>query len=236
MWEFPKRTPKANNVLDPLDFVEGYVPYVNTLGRLGAHNFAGTISGELNTNTDLADDVHRRVGYVTVERDDDDRSVATQDVINRMTVQVMDVWLPVTQLTMVFSSRGGTLDIHTDVQFMRTPDNGNHTRSISYIQLGIMVDGTLIPESVIGDLDYAQSGQGMEVGMSGLAFGGCCSVRVPVTAGFHEVTTAVRVVPRIKHYSNGVLPYNMNTLNENDAEEYGAYFLGSRNLLVVEDS
>lgn len=235
MWTFPKRIPRTNQVLDAKDFTQGYMPFVRGLGRLDAHNFSNALSTELVSN--LATDVHRRCAYVSIERDDDDRN--TTPVPQRFTLQQVGVWQAVDDLSLSFASRGGTLQVFTSLQMMRPKDNDAASMNLSnlYLQVGIAIDGTLIPESVVGDLDNLQAGPGMETGIVASAFGACTHINLPVATGYHTVQTYVRALQGPYRYPIGSYPINLN-LPEGDpsnAHPYGTFYAGSRSLLVIED-
>ena len=230
-WTFPRRKPRANQVMDTRDLDDGIEPYIATLGSLNEHNFA--LAGGL-TEADMAVDVHRRAFHVGVTHDGDQRT----PVVNatQFIVRSRNTWIPVNTLTHSFTSRGGTLVVGGSMQAWRPANNtiGSLiiTKSNLYAMLGVEIDGTVITEGVIGDQDSNHGGIGMEVGCEGPTFPFKVEVTVPVVAGFH----VVRIVTKLK---DGPLRYATNPQDlaiATNAYNRGNLHIGSRELYIIEDT
>lgn len=249
-WRFPKRKPRPDNVMDYRDFQEATQPFVEELGSLDESNFSDSLSTQLGA-TDVAIDIHRRFAGISVENNDDVRINARTGVapvpplpVTVAKVDVYGTWVPIPDMRLTFTSRGGILDVSASMQAFR-PDEEigqgaddaynvafSNAASALFYQFGIEFDGTVVAESIVGDLDAYTQGQAMEVGMSGLYLSPHLESTLKATSGYHEIRVVVRLAIGPKRYA--VSPDNLNAADL----EYpvGSLYLGSRELAVTEDS
>lgn len=235
MWWFPRRLPQDDQVVDPVDFAEGYLPAAEEFGRLDETNFNDSIQTELDPDADLAGDISERwvVKQVAYEWDD----IRTVAAAGRGSIAAVGTWEGVDELDHSFAGRGGYLDVHATLQCWRFPENVEVLRSVAYLQMGIEIDGTVVMEGAIGDFDDADEGQAMETGRTGLVWRDALSVLYPVGVGYHRVRVVARLLPRVATYFNDSDPFNLNDLTGGSpptADPYGKVYFGSREMLIVE--
>jgi len=223
-WRFPRRTPQEGDVMDHQDFDEGWTPYVEELGHLDEENFDTDLKAQL-TWEDMAVDVHRRIAAVQLINDDDDRLAVG---VNEWDVERLDIWVPILGMEVPFTSHGGTLAISMSAQALRPAGQ----RSLLYSQYALEVDGTVIPETVMGDQDILYEGESMETGYEGTRYAVHLEAVVPVTPGDHIVRAVVRSQEGPTRYATN--PDNLN--NAADPYRVRKLTLGSRELIVIEDA
>jgi hypothetical protein len=264
-WRFPKRKPRAENVMDYRDFQEATQPFVEELGSLDESNFSDSLKTQLTTS-DMAVDVHRRATSASVECNDDIRDPTDPDysVSDIQKITDREAWVPLEGLDIEFTSRGGIVDVSASVQCWRPdeetgtfppatlspppdaypsgggnnpvdPGTGVHRDYVfsnMYFQFAFELDGTVVSETVWGDLD-ARSSVSMEYGTGGFVFPVHIEAVLKVISGYHRLRVVAKLIngPN-KHY------WRYDDINASDKQVYrrGSLYVGSREFIVVEDS
>ena len=169
--KFPRRRVRNTETHNAQDMNESIYPVVEEMGRLNEHNFNQTMAAQLNIS-----DLERDVAFNTIQEgyfiDVSDKNLTAittawagghlhripQD--NRWGV----VWP--SKLSKTFSSlEGGMFRIVAGGQW------GSERIAVvavsSYLIYSLRVDGGIIPDSAIGDQDFAQEHAKMEKGQGG---------------------------------------------------------------------
>jgi len=229
-WRFPRKKPRAGQIMSAIDFDEGLRPFVDELGHYEDENFNESLKGQL-VEASMATDVHRRIAICAVENDDDDRTLPDFQFV----VSVKDAWVPIDDLEKPFTSFGGTLSLSSSMQVWRPPgpsELGGWKASNLYAQFAFEVDGSVITESVIGDQDTHFEGVSMETGMEGLVYSTSGEAVITITPGSHLVRVMARLIHGPQRY--GTNPGNLN--NASDPRSWGSLYVGSRELVIIEDT
>ena len=285
-WRFPKRKPRADNVMDYRDFQEATQPFVEELGSLDETNFSDSLRSQL-TPSNMAVDVHRRYFSTSVSCNDDVRDETDPDYSGSdiQRIQIRDTWIPIRDLVHEFTSRGGTVDVSASLQCWRPdsdtavtqdingavvvprPPNGtlpedvfvgggtgggvipvdpatgvydDYDFSNTYFLFAVELDGNVIAETVIGDLDISVAGTNMEYGLAGFVFPAHLEATLSVTPGTHRLRIVTRLVEGVTRYFFGV--GDIESAEDFRASGYevaypgGSLYVGSRELVLVEDS
>jgi len=265
-WRFPKRKPRADNVMDYRDFQEATQPFVEELGSLDESNFSANLKTQL-LEADMAVDVHRRAASASVECNDDVRD-PTDPSYSSLTIQKIqqrETWVPLEGLDIEFTSRGGIVDVSASAQCWRPdeetgtlqptavspppdaypsgggnnpvdPATGVHRDYVfsnMYFQFALELDGTVVSETVVGDSDTFTQGPSMEFGTGGFVFPVHIEAVLKVISGYHRLRVVAKLINgTAKHY------WRYDNINASDKQVYrrGSLYVGSREMVVVEDS
>lgn len=182
-WKYPKRLPRANNVVDYRDFNDGLMHVVEEDGRLNEHNWNEDLKTQLTRGTDLADDVGFRVRQKT---DEIDASYVYTGVgvYEPDFVEVNAGWTVIPEMSTTVTTRGGLMYVLCSMQI----GSGDiDMEAVSFTRLAVRLDGAVLPLSVIGCQDFGAIGPWMETGMSGRLMGVDLDHTFPVTAGQHTI-------------------------------------------------
>ncbi len=205
--KFPRRRIRNTETHNIQDMNDALLPVVEEMGRLNEHNFSDDMQAELaitDMTTDVAFNVHSSSYVVDVS---DKGSVPAIDTAwaantlfripqsNRWTVAWPD------KLTKTFTSTdGGMFRILAGAQWGSEsipagPPTGpglSGTYVSSYLRYGLQIDGALIPDSVIGDQDYADSHAKMERGQCGQIGSFLLDFIIYLHPGVHTVEVVVQ--------------------------------------------
>lgn len=168
--KFPRRRVRNTETQNAQDMNDALLPVVEEMGRLNEHNFNQTIKGELTLNTDLTRDVAFKVvnDFVLL----DASPMAPNLEPNKSTITKNQVWQEIhpDELTKDFTSvDGGMFRLIASGQFVTHPSSVSTVYPFpSYTRYAFKIDGAIMPDSIIGDQDYSQSHQYMEIGYAGL--------------------------------------------------------------------
>jgi hypothetical protein len=210
-WKFPKRIPRAGEVVDVHDFNDGIQPFVEEDGRLNEHNWNEDLKTQL-TLGDMDEDIAHRVLHKSNLLDASEGS--NPSAVTPFEIDGSSVWQPLamdgTNTSYEFRSRGGVLYIVASLQWsaykptigvVGTPgppftypdgETDNSDYRIQHTLFGIRIDGALEPISVIGDQDSLSEAVNMETGISGLWQGVDIDIAVPVGPGRHTVEVVAK--------------------------------------------
>jgi hypothetical protein len=181
-WKFPRRLPRANQVVDYRDFNDAFLPFAEEDGRLNEHNWSLDMASQLDRVDDLTDDVSFRTHVISKELDASgtyNGAPTLPDFIDADTG-----WTIIPELTYTFSTGGGTLYVLASIQ---TGNAAIATTALVYTRLAIRLNGTVLPISVVGDQDFYASGATMETGISSRLMGVDIDHSFPLPPGKHTV-------------------------------------------------
>ena len=178
--KFPRRRVRNSETHNIQDMNDAILPAVEEMGRLNEHNFSDDMQAQLtltNMSTDVAFNIIQEGYFVDVSDKGTEANVDAAWTAGTLFRLPQDGrWTPIwpEKLTKTFSSRdGGMFRLVSGAQWgserivvgVATPMT--HPGISSYIRLGFRVDGSIIPDSIIGDQDYASSHKIMEKGLCG---------------------------------------------------------------------
>tara|TARA_Y100000401_G_scaffold117515_1_gene126772 strand:+ start:1510 stop:2199 length:690 start_codon:yes stop_codon:yes gene_type:complete len=186
----PKRRIRANETHNYQDMNDVMLPVVEEMGRLNEHNFSNSMQAQL-TLTDMSNDVAFNVdhGYVFV----DVSSNPSGGAAGSQLIEQSQLWEKVhpDELSKRFSTADGGM--------FRFIASGQYTAVTSvvgaverYLQFGFKVDGTVLPDSIIGDLDVFESDSHMETGLSGLFGAFLLDFTLYLSPGIHTVDVVMK--------------------------------------------
>lgn len=171
-------------------------PVVEEMGRLNEHNFDQSIQSEL-VITDLREDVAFNTTSSSHTKDVSDLGDSS-DIDNGwdnnllfripQNNQWVSLW-PDKLRVEIISKDGGMFRLVAGGQLgsqLTTVDDIS-----SYLLFAFMVDGAIIPDSVIGDQDYLDSNQRMERGVSGQIGSFLLDYTIYLQPGNHIIEVAV---------------------------------------------
>lgn len=199
-WKFPTRRFRDGTVINYEDFNEALRAFAEEEGKLNEHNFSNAIAAAVAAS-DLEDDVAWKIGSVSEECDIHDGAESGSPGVysNEAVIPATELWTQVDGMSLIFVSTGAPhLFIFTG-QHLQDDRVTLWATQATGAQFAIRVDGSVIPESVVGDLDYAQAGEFMERGMMAEALGFECRALVYLPPGLHVVD----VVGRTFHLFEG---------------------------------
>lgn len=112
--------------------------------------------------------------------------------------------------------------------------------SNTYFLFAVELDGNVIAETVVGDLDISVAGTNMEYGLAGFVFPAHLEATLSVAPGTHRLRIVTRLVDGVaRHfYQEGNLD-NVQTAELGGFASnypYGSLYVGSRELVLLEDS
>ena len=115
--------------------------------------------------------------------------------------------------------------------------------SNTYFLFAVELDGNVIAETVVGDLDISVAGTNMEYGLAGFVFPAHLEATLNVAPGTHQLRIVTRLVDGVVRYFTGTpagssVDFQQNALLEGFEVyyPYGSLYVGSRELVLVEDS
>lgn len=174
-------------------------PVVEEMGRLNEHNFDQVMSNEI-TISDMAKDVAFNVSQSGYFFDISDMAVDT-DIETQWAANTLfrvpqdNRWTTIwpDRLSTEFTSKdGGMFRVVVGGQWgSESITPGPPTSISSYLIFGLKVDGGIIPDSIIGDQDYAQSHDRMERGMAAQIGSFLIDFVVYLEPGNHTIEVAV---------------------------------------------
>lgn len=192
-WRHPNDLPRAAGAINHRDVTEAIRPATEEVNgkRLNEHNIAENFetSGS-STPTRAADfdlGISLKFFYEEYYEDCSDTESGSSPV---RIDQSLD-WIEV--VSKDFSTVGGDLYLLTDVQYCAFTANQSYC---SYLQLAYKLNGQVVRESIIGDLDVACEAESMETGIGGYHQGAQVEFdfnRIP--PGNHTVALVARVLP-----------------------------------------
>lgn len=193
-WKFPKRIPRAGQVVSAEDFNDGIQPIVEEDGRFNEHNWNDDLKTQLN-RSDMADDVSFRVLHKSNTLDASEGG--NPSAVTPWEFFPAKTWQPIkmdgTNTSYSFTSRGGLLEIEAGLQYSAKGDprgdlvTTDERFDLLHTLFGIRIDGALEPVSVVGDQDSLNAAVNMETGISGFMQGVNLDISVPVGPGPHTV-------------------------------------------------
>lgn len=189
-WTFPKRVPVAGQAISAKDMNDGLLPTVEEFGTLGESNFASSMT--IVRATGLADDVAMRFKQVTTTSLP--YPAMYTSATNVAYIFPSESWQLVAGLTADVITDGEALYVLGSMQYGW--DANTNLKDGAFLQLAIRIDGLVNPNSVVGDLDSLQSGESMELGISGWGGGVDVDSTFPVAPGPHTVEIVGRVLVR----------------------------------------
>ena len=156
-WRYPPHLVKTSRVVEMEDLNEDFQVYVEEAsGHLNEHNFA---SGIFSSNRDrLAEDISVRL-YRTVQESDPNPAPiggASVPVNSYLLSRQIDNWHPISDMSITLESPGSSVFITFSAQF----NGGTPTNSAMF---GLEMNGSLLPNSVIGGLDLQNDSQSFGV-------------------------------------------------------------------------
>ncbi len=181
--KFPKRRIKNDQTHNYEDFDESLSFVVDEMGKLNEHNFSNQMKAQLQI-TDMEIDVCFKgySNYIFIDVSTNDTSQPNLSVIKQNSL-----WTAIhpTQLTKeVESVDGGHYRLVAGGQYS-VPSTVRG--STSYTLFAFRIDGSVIPDSIIGDQDFFSSDDHMEIGTSGAHDGFLLDLTVYLTPGIHTI-------------------------------------------------
>jgi len=213
-YKFPRRLPEPGQSHSFQDMNDGLLPVVEEMGRLNEHNLSDSLKTELDPFSDLSPDVAwrtmlgRQSGTVDAagmrygaafSPGPPNNNQISKLLLNRSWQNLFgpddtlasSEWL----YKQFFCEDGGFFRIVVGGQLVNPQaDPATMTGSVrySYVQTAITLNDAVIPESVCGDQDYADSATNMETGFSGKALGFQIDICIYLSPGTHTVGLVAR--------------------------------------------
>lgn len=195
----PRRRIFDGQVLDPIDWSEGWAPYSELLGNINEHNLdASDISANANIEDDFDTEVFGSCGSVGEVSDDalaamyNVGSTAAWAAVPGNRVPGARQWLQVPSTSTSFYSDGGRLRVQYRVAFRQGLIG---TLRPAGVKVGVRLDGGIISEGVIGGQDTGWESAAMEQGPLLDRHTPCREVTVPVSPGQHNLEVVFWLEP-----------------------------------------
>ena len=187
-WRFPKHKLSAGQTVTPENLNEGLRPTAEELsGQLNEHNWkAATIPSFVNCQSDCAFVWHSTGVY-------SDANGGGTYGVNFLEFPASATWKFLTDTQVIKSTPACILWIHASLQVQPISFS---TADIPRLAVAIMVDGQVIPETIVGSGDLGNEkrvlGSGPFGGLinNGVPF--ATSVVLPVASGEHTIRIVVR--------------------------------------------
>ena len=189
-WKYPRRVPRNLRALDHRDMNDGFLPFVDMFGKLGEHNWSDRLQANLVRATDLDESVGMRL-------------TSASEVLNSTPVTLPTTaaevantgsWVAVEDMTKEITVDGGTLMVLAS--FQQLSGTAISSALVAYSRFGIALNGAVIPNSVVGDQDFYEEAEYMEIGVSGTMQGVDVEATFPVPPGTHLISLVAQVRPR----------------------------------------
>jgi hypothetical protein len=228
-WKFPKYPIKETQVVDLEDMNENFYSFAEEIGgRLNEHNWQ---EGAISSNTQVAKDA----AFVW-HQDGDSPTIGTflaHPNTGDQLITARPTWTKIEDCSVTFTSPDCLLWIHGTVQLNQVPATAiNGVPSVTgnvwndeyfqLIQFAIMIDGYVIPETIVGGTELDND----EVcGIKQPMFPTGTSLVLPVAAGQHTITLVTRAVGPT---------FNKSTTAAVNQESPWGFYASSRELIVLE--
>lgn len=178
----PRRKILEFQVLDPVDWQEVWGPFQEHIGTLGEHNFNASDLGAMTPETDYETDVGGGKASTGIDITDARLAAAySNDFLGGDRVYGTGRWVAIPGQSIPVRHDSGHMQVLFDTQVLVSLPSDTHRPVCT--KFGVLRNGALVPESVIGGQDTGWEPANMEQGLGYAYYKASLSTSFPVPTG-----------------------------------------------------